>query len=345
MGGERSTVTTDVSALRRLTTEIFAAAGCSPAEASIVADDLVTADQMGLHSHGTLRIKEYLAALGQGRLRSGGDCAVVAERGAAILVDGGAGFGQVVGRFAVDVGIERARSHGTSCVVTRNSFHIGRMGALIERVVASEMICLAAIAVDLPGQVAPWGSTEGTLSTNPIGYGDGRVVADFATSAMAGGAIALALRDGRSLPEGIIVTSDGDPTTDPAELFADPPGAILPIGGPVGYKGFALNLLPELVAAGLAGYGPNDPTRSNNCLFLVVVDPSAFLPVARFRQLASESARLVTGARPRSGCEVMLPGEREDRASQENRERVDLSAAAVDDLRQAAKRLGVNVSL
>ena len=348
MSDAGSMVTVDVGDLKEHTARIFAAVGCDEVEAAMVAEDLVVSDQMDVQSHGTSRVKEYLVAVGDGRVRPGGRCSIVTESDGTALVDGGTNFGQVVGRFAFDVAAERAKALGVSCVVTRNSFHLGRVGSLGERAASLDLICLATVAVGLPGLVAPWGSAEGILGTNPFGYGvptdDGMVVADFATSTMAEGAIALARRDGRRLPEGIIVGADGEPTTDPAELFGDPPGAILPIGGPVGYKGYALNLLPELVAAGLAGYGPKDQTRPSNCLFLVLVDPSTFLATEVFKRLAGDSARLVGGARPRPGFEVLLPGEREARAYGKHSTHVRLPSTTVADLRKAAVDLGVEPS-
>src|SRR5690606_3334435 len=117
-------------------------------------------------------------------------------------------------------------------VVARNSHHIGRIGALSEAGAQAGMLVLAFVAVGIPGPVAPLGGSEGRLGTNPISYGvpagAAGVVADFATSSMPEGVVNRHRRLGQSLPQGVLVDSSGRPTTDPAALYAEPPGAILP---------------------------------------------------------------------------------------------------------------------
>ena len=71
---------------------------------------------------------------------------------------------------------------------------------------------------------------------------------DMATASMAMGDIQIAARDGKSVPLGTGLDADGQPTTDPAQI-ADG-GVILPFGG---YKGSAIALMVELLAAGLTG--------------------------------------------------------------------------------------------
>jgi delta1-piperideine-2-carboxylate reductase len=69
----------------------------------------------------------------------------------------------------------------------------------------------------------------------------------MATSAMALGEVQIAAREGRSVPEGIGLDSTGKPTTDPNEIVT---GMLLPFGG---YKGSAIALMVELLAAGAVG--------------------------------------------------------------------------------------------
>ena len=326
---------------------VFEAVGCPPGEAAVIAEELVAADQMGLGSHGAVRVGEYVEGGRSGRVRPGGACTVAHETAATALVDGGMNYGQVVGRFALDVAARKARETGVACVVTRRSHHLGRVGSLMERAAADDLIAIATVAVGLPGPVAPWGAAEGVLGTNPFAYGvplAGRpAVTDFATSTSAEGAVRLKWRAGEQLPEGTIIDRHGEPTNDPAELFTDPPGALLPFGALSGYKGYALNLLPELTAAALAGYGPDDPDRPSNTLLLVVIDPGAFLPVESFLALASASAARVRAARPRPGESVLLPGEREFDARDRSVGVVRLPAETVEVIRAAAALVAVDV--
>lgn len=346
---DQSVRSVPVDALEAVTTGIFRALGCPGDEPSIIAEELVNADQMGLHSHGVLRIQEYVEAAQTGQVTPGGACKVVREFGGAILIDGGGNYGQVAARFALTLAMEKVRTSGVVCLVTRNCHHFGRIGSLSERAAAHDLICIATVAVDLPGPVAPWGALEGVLGTNPFSYGvpldDGAVVTDFATSTIAEGVVRLAAQSGNQLPEGVLMDATGEPTTDPQALYASPRGAILPFGGRQGYKGYALNLLPELLAASLAGYGPHDSTRPANVLFLVLVDPAAFLPVSEFKKHAGDSARVVKQARTAPGSRVLLPGEREFEHRDAHGDVVEVATTTLLEIRQIAQQLDVAVDV
>ncbi len=100
--------------------------------------------------------------------------------------------------------------------------------------------------------VAPAGSKTALFGTNPISFawprpGGTPIVYDMATASMALGDVQIALRDGRKVPEGTGLNAKGEPSTDPAEIIK---GVLLPFGG---YKGSAISLMVELLAAGLTG--------------------------------------------------------------------------------------------
>lgn len=313
-GGPDGLIRLPAHALTNHCAALLEAGGASAADAELVAAELVLADQMGIPSHGVARVGEYLQAVRDGRVDPRGDCRTVSRAGAVAVVDGGARFGQVAGRHALDEGSRIAGERGAAVVVVRNSHHIGRVGALGELGAQRGLLVLALVAVGIPGPVAPVGGTAGRLGTNPMAYGvptaNGAVSSDFATSAMPEGAINRARATGQRLPEGVLVGPDGAATTDPAVLYADPPGAILPFGGPWAHRGYALNLMVELFAGTLAGYGPQDADRPSNCLFLLVVDPSAARPAGDYPALAASTVAFVRSAGP----DVLVPGEREERA-------------------------------
>ena len=55
----------------------------------------------------------------------------------------------------------------------------------------------------------------------------------------------------------------GNATDDPAVLFNEPKGTLLPLGGlDAGHKGYALALLVEALTGGLAGFGRADPSKA-----------------------------------------------------------------------------------
>jgi delta1-piperideine-2-carboxylate reductase len=100
--------------------------------------------------------------------------------------------------------------------------------------------------------VAPAGSKDALFGTNPISFawprpGHCPVVYDMATAAMAMGDVQIAARDGHDVPPGTGLDADGNPSTDPVAIAK---GVLLPFGG---YKGSAIALMVELLAAGLTG--------------------------------------------------------------------------------------------
>src|SRR5690242_834189 len=94
--------------LRQFVHGLFERCGMEGAGAALVADSLVAADERGVHSHGVLRVPEYVAKLRTGGVNPRGVPEVARERAAAAVVDGGNAMGQVAALFAMRQAIERA---------------------------------------------------------------------------------------------------------------------------------------------------------------------------------------------------------------------------------------------
>jgi delta1-piperideine-2-carboxylate reductase len=100
--------------------------------------------------------------------------------------------------------------------------------------------------------VAPHGGNKPLFGTNPLSFawprpGRSPMVVDMATAAMALGEVQIAAREGHPVPLGTGLTANGKLTTDPNEILK---GMLLPFGG---YKGSAIALMVELLAAGAVG--------------------------------------------------------------------------------------------
>ena len=126
------------------------------------------------------------------------------------------------------------------------------------------------------------------------------------------GKVTLALARGSAIPRGWIVDSDGHPTTDPADLGRG--GALLPLGGPEGHKGYGLSVMVEIFSGILTGLGyGHDPTgRHNDGCFMAVFNVEAFRPLAEFKSEVADFARYLKTSPPAEGfSEVYYPGEPE----------------------------------
>lgn len=192
----------------------------------------------------------------------------------------------------------------------------------------------------------PWGARDGRLGTNPLAYGfptSGEpIVADFATSVLPEGRIRAARLRGSALPEQAVLDATGLPTTDPERFYGPPRGTLLPFGGAVGYKGYALGLLVELLGGALADLAVDDDERAVNGVFFLLIDPSGFLPEGRCEELGQSVVDYMHSARPAPGnLSVLVPGEPEQ-ATLKAKSVIDIDDALWLEFHATATRIGVD---
>ncbi|WP_233835272.1 Ldh family oxidoreductase [Paraburkholderia sp. ZP32-5] len=237
-------------ALTTLAIDALRRAGALPATAASTARALVYADVRGLSSHGVSRLPMYCAQLRNGRVDPAAQPVIVADRGAAVLIDGADGLAFPACDLAIETLAGRARQFGSAVAGIRRSHHFGAGAAHLAALGEAGMVALA--FSNSPAAMPAWGGRRALFGTNPIAAVFPRrngapLVIDLALSQIARGKIALAARDGKPIPQGWATTADGTPTTD-ARAALD--GMMLPFGGA---KGAMLALVVELLAAALTG--------------------------------------------------------------------------------------------
>lgn len=342
------------AALRGVAAAIIEAAGSSPEEAETVAGRLVAANLTGHDSHGVIRVPQYVDAVRQGVLVPNRRAEVVFESEVAAVLDGGSGYGQVLGAQAVEAAIARAGRHGVGLAALRNSGHLGRIGDWAGLAADAGMVSLHFVnVVGVPLRGVPHGGRDARGTTNPIAIGmpvEGAppLVLDFATTAVAEGKVRVARNKGVPLPEGCLIDAEGRPTNDPAAMYADPPASLLPFGGPVtGHKGGGLWLLCDLLAGALGGGGcsraPEPGARATSNMLSIVVAPRAFGEPAGFAAEVERYIGFVRSSRPREpGGEVLLPGEPERRHEAERRAGgIPIDAASWEQVLACGERVGL----
>src|SRR4051812_26980421 len=104
---------------------VLAAAGVPEEPAAVVAAHLVAADASDRASHGVRSLPGYVDGVRSGAIQPNARVETVSDGGAVVVLDGGAGFGQVTGAAASALAVERARAHGIACVLGRNAGHLG----------------------------------------------------------------------------------------------------------------------------------------------------------------------------------------------------------------------------
>ena len=300
---------------------VFRAAGSSAEEADTIAAHLVEASLMGHDSHGLIRIKKYVDWVKAGQVAANQHLTLVIDRGALMVADGNFGYGQVIGKEAMELAAARAQRHGLAAIAIRNAGHLGRIGAWPEMLARRGLASVHFVNTSGFGiLVAPHGGSDRRLSANPIAAGvpvagGEPLVLDIATAVVAEGKIQVARNKGEKLPPGMMLDGLGQATDDPEAFYAQPPGAILPFGG---HKGSGLSFFCEILAGSLSGglaSNPQSPTagRLVNNMLSLAFDPEAFGGADAFARDVTQLIGWTKASPPISrGGTVLLPGEIEN---------------------------------
>lgn len=322
--------------------DTFRHAGLSEADASIAADVAAHGTLHGSDAHGAVQMPLYVAGLLDGTIKSKPDIKLTGTLPCCKVMDADHALGLVAGQKAMDAAIAMAKAFGMGAVAVRKSSHNGTAGYFSERAAEHGLIGMA-FTNAMPA-IAPTGSTEALLGTNPIGAafplpGADPIVIDLATSVVARSRIRAMLTQGKQLPEGWALDPDGKPTTDPAIAVK---GSVLPIGGP---KGYALSLMVELLCSALADGEPGFQVTYENMVkrpsnisqFYMALNPAGFAGSEPYGVRAAHVAGVLVKAKPMAGAEApRLPGARGFAA---NRKAAAEGLAISDNLAAALKNV------
>lgn len=328
---------------------LLARAGMDELLAADVASILVDGDLLGHTTHGLQLLSPYLREVDAGTMRRSGSPSVVAQRAASELWDGNRLPGPWLVLQALDAAAAMAAAHGTGSVSIRRSHHIACLAAYLKRATDRGLMMILTCSDPAVASVAPFGAVTPVFTPNPIAAGiptsGDPILLDISASLTTNGLTNRLHQEGRRLPHPWVQDHLGNATDDPAVLFSDPKGTLLPTGGlDAGHKGFALALLIEALTAGLSGHGRADPAEGwGATVFLQVIDPEAFGGLAQFARQTDWLAAACHAATPRPGVErVRLPGERGlAQFHRQQRDGVELYPGIMDGLHAWTERFGV----
>jgi LDH2 family malate/lactate/ureidoglycolate dehydrogenase len=324
-------------------------AGLNADKASVVADVLLEGDLLGHDTHGLQLLAPYLNDLTSGSMRARGEPMVISDRPAAITWDGNRLPGPWLVHRAMDLALPRAKELGTCCVTIRRSHHIACLAAYLKRATDQGLMMILTCSDPAANGVAPHGGRAPVITPNPIAAGwpteGDPVLLDISASNVTLGLAGRLHREGKKFPNACLIDAAGNPTNDPAVLFTEPKGAILPLGGlEFGHKGYALGLLVEAMTAGLAGHGRADPKEGwTATVYLQILDPEAFGGRADFIRQTSWLSAACHATPPRPGFErVRLPGENGLRRREEQLANgIALHPAIMPALKSAMEKFGI----
>lgn len=339
--------------LEGLVAGVLRAAGSHEDEARAVAANLVLANLSGHDSHGVGMLPRYVAAVLEGGLKPNARLSVLLDTGSLLVLDGQRGYGQVIGADAMQLGMARARQHGSCIMTLANSHHLARIGHFAEMAVAQGLVAIHFVNVLSRPIVAPWGGADGRFGTNPccIGIpiaGQDPFVLDFATSRVAQGKMRVAHNRGEKVEPGLLIDGHGQPTTDPGVVVVPQAdglfGALRAFGE---HKGYGLAVACELLGGALTGSGTWHQTDASaqavvNGMLTILIDPARLGTAERFGQEAAAFVDwLKKGPVAAGGDGVMLAGEPERRArAQRQANGIVIDRQTWVDMGLAAARVG-----
>jgi len=233
-----------------LAKNVMLANGCDTANAEALADIICRAERDGSHSHGLFRVPGYVKALRSGKVDGEAKPTIRHLTPAVLQVDGHGCFAPLAQAVGLPALAEATAKIGIAALSLVGVHHFAALWPETEYLADRGFVGIACTAY-MPS-VAPAGSNEALFGTNPLSFawprpGHNPVVYDMATASMAMGDVQIAARDGREVPLGTGLDANGQLTTDPAEIAK---GVLLPFGG---YKGSAIAMMVELLAAGMTG--------------------------------------------------------------------------------------------
>ncbi len=348
--------------LLNFTKSAFMKMGCSEEHSETIADVFLAAELRGHSSHGMIRIKDYYELWKSGRINVNPLVQIVHESPSTAVVDGDNAVGMVAARKSMEIAIEKARTAGTGWVATRNSNHFGIAGYYAMMALKHDMIgiCLT----NANPLVAPTFSISRMMGTNPIAVAIPALnqppfVADFATTPIARGKLAVAEKKGEKVATGFVQDKTGKPSDDPSILKSG--GSMLTLGGDRlhgSHKGYCLSAIVDIFSAVFSGanFGPFVPP---SVAYLPVLEKKvgdgtghffgalridAFQPAAEFKSKMDEWIETFRSSKPAEGEErVLIPGDPEREAEEKiMREGIMLVPAIRDDLVVIAKELNIN---
>ncbi|MFR5875876.1 MAG: Ldh family oxidoreductase [Eubacterium sp.] len=315
-------------------TDAFVGYGIPREDAEICTDILLESDKRGIESHGCNRFKPiYIDRIVAGIQNPVTNFEVIKETETTAVVDGHDGMGQVIGKKAMQMAIDKAKKYGMGMVAVRNSCHYGIAGYYATQ--ATEQGCIGITGTNARPSVAPTFGVDGMFGTNPLTIGiptDEKFdfIIDCATSITQNGKIEYYERIKEDVHPGTIIGRDGESIEGDAGValkkIRQGEAALTTLGGIGealgGYKGYGYAMVIELLSAilqdGWYGKALNGKDEDGNIRpyhlghFFIAIDTNHFLGEELTRQKAGEIARSVRNSTKAPGCDrIYTAGEKE----------------------------------
>ena len=322
--------------LDRFCMEAFQKFGFTEQESRIISDVLLMSDDFGIESHGMQRLVRYHKGIESGLIHVDAKPEVVFETPVSAVIDGHSGMGQLLGHYAMELAIEKAKKSGVGIVSVRNSNHYGIAGYYARMAMDQGLIgfsCTNSEAIMVPtfGKKAMLGSNPIACSAPAEPY---PFFFDASTTVVTRGKLEMYNKMNKPIPTGWAVNKEGQSSNSASEVLgnikAHEGGGIVPLGGDTeqlgGHKGYGYGMICELFSSILSMGVTSDKCctfkdKTGICHGFAAIDPAIFGNADDIRAHFSEYLETLRQSPKAEGAEqIYTHGEKEVFAEKERRE-------------------------
>jgi LDH2 family malate/lactate/ureidoglycolate dehydrogenase len=326
----------EISAATSLSNQILSKLGFSVAEAALITQNLIEAELVEKKTHGLIRLPGIAKYVASGHINvTADDIEITREYPGTLHFNAKHKPGFYALYRSLEIAIEKATKSGILAVAIKDvEYASGYIGDYARLAAEANLIFIG--FNNSPGSLVPHGTTKNIWGTNPLTIGIPThkipVILDMASSKTTWGNILVSKMEGGSLPAGVAMDKDGNPTIDPAAAME---GGILPIAG---HKGSGLAFIVELLAGALSNSRVGGAVKGGWGSFYILLNPAFFRDITEFKNDV-EAAILELKAAPKATgfAEVFFPGEQSYYKRQKNLEKNEIEVS--EKLMEELKRL------
>ena len=276
----------------------------------------------GVYSHGLNRFPKVVEYLEKGEIDPDITAECELQLGAFERWNGHRGFGPLNARQAMERACELAKQYGIGIVALADNNHWMRGGSYGFQ--AADAGCIGICWSNTKPNMPAWGGRDQKIGNNPLVFAIPRsdvrhVVIDCAVSQFSYGKIEDYRLRGLPLPVPGGYDSNGQITTDPAEIYKTK--RVLPMGY---WKGSGISIALDMIAAVLSGGNAVHTIGSFGdevglSQIMIAIDPSKTNTAQETDDIVNSIIDDIKASEPiEEGCSVLYPGEPEALTIEDN---------------------------
>lgn len=346
-----------IDLLERFCNDAFCKFGFTPDEAQVVTDVLLLSDKYGIESHGMQRLSRYHKGIEKGMIKPEAKPEVVFESPVSAVIDGHDGMGQLIGKFAMEKCIQKAKTTGMAVVSVRNSNHYGIAGYYAKMAVDQGLIGMS--FTNSEAIMVPTFGSKAMLGSNPIAMAvpadPHPFIYDASTTVVTRGKLEMYRKAEKPLPDGWALDKNGLPSNDAEDvlknILAKAGGGIMPLGASEeitgSHKGFGYGMICEIfcsiLSQGLTSNHTHTDGKGGTCHGFVAIDPAAFGDAEKIKaRFSTFLAELREAPKAQGHDRIYCAGDKEVEALERAKDQgIAVDVKTVIEMKQMCEYLGL----